>query len=114
MTFAVLFILFCCFFADALTPQSSVKDVAEWAQRVAHITPTSAQVLIENELDGESALELAKLPQQQLKEELKSDGLSRGAAVKLAKALSSLVSAPTPGHSPHSCPQSSLPVSYRS
>ena len=98
--FCCLFHTFFCFFADALTPQSSVKDVAEWAQRVAHITPTSAQVLIENELDGESALELAKLPQQQLKEELIQPpySLPGGAVVKLAKALSSLVPAPTAGH----------------
>ena len=81
---------------------------------MAHLDDEDAGILTKNKLDGESALELAKLPQQQLKEELKSDGLSRGAAVKLAKALCSLVPVPTSGHSPHSCPQSSLPVSYRS
>jgi hypothetical protein len=47
-------------------------DVAVWAQCVAHITPTSTQVLMENEADGQSAMEPTKLPQQRAQGEIQS------------------------------------------
>ncbi len=70
--------------------KSSADDVAEWAQREAGITSDAAQRLRENELDGAATLGLAQLPAEKIQDKLVSDGLSRGAAVKLATALSAL------------------------
>jgi hypothetical protein len=64
------------------------NQVADWAQSVAKISKKAAQLLIDNELDGAAALEMAKLPQDLLEDKLKADGLPRGSAVKLARALS--------------------------
>jgi hypothetical protein len=66
------------------------NQVADWAQRFAKISKKAAQLLIDNELDGAAALEMAKLPQDLLGDKLKADGLPRGPAVKLARALSTL------------------------
>jgi hypothetical protein len=70
--------------------ESTVEEAADWARDVVGISDQAAQRLRDNELDGAAVLEMAKLPQKELREELVAIRLPLGAAIKLAKAISSL------------------------